>query len=546
MPQICSPRARWWALFCVFASLSAGWTGCASTKTAASSGPMSPPGDVLDAQIFRTSSTGNATEAVGSVQLTSAAVEATVRVKVHPDRHQQVFLGVGGSLTQASAAALSKLSPAKRQEVLVAYFGTDGAQYALSRTHVGSSDFTEYSYSYAPKGDPTLADFSVEEDEKNGLLQLIHDAQKVPGASFDLIASPWTAPPWMKDNGKYYESEKGRGGRLLEQHYETFARYMVKYIQAYRAKGIDIWALTPVNEPQGNAGTWESMEMNPEEQREYVRVLGQTLKKSGEEAKILIFDQNRVAMPEYTSVIFGDAEVASYVYGTAVHWYDSTTKVYEDILESQHAAYPDKVIIHSEGTIDSVAGEASCKQVCNNKPCGCEEMYSWWQDDAWYWKKEATDWGWDWAANREVDHPKYAPAHRYARDLVVGIDGWLAGWVDWNIVLDKRGGPNHVGNYCLAPIMVDGETDTIYYTPLFWIVRQVSRHSRPGGVVLETQVSGSEGVYAASIRNPDGSIATHLFNESGQDAQVALDLGGRQVVMTVPNAALQTVVVQSP
>ena len=88
---------------------------------------------------------------------------------------------------------------------------------------------------------------------------------------------------------------------------------------------------------------------------------------------------------------------------------DNGDEVYEDVLDTQHELYPDKVIIHTEGTIDSVSAEASCNQQCLKPPCGCEDLYAWWQDDAWYWEKEATDWGWDWAQNREVDHPKYAP-----------------------------------------------------------------------------------------------------------------------------------------
>ena len=465
--------------------------------------------------MFLTSRAGDAMRETGTISLVvpaSGPAGASAGITVYPDRERQVFHGVGGSLTQASAAALGKLSPEKRAEVLAAYFGPDGAGYALSRVHVGSSDFSEDSYDYTADDDPSLAGFSIEKDRQNGLLELITDAQAVRGASFRIVASPWTAPPWMKDNGKYYDPAQQRGGRLLVDHYDTFARYFVAYLQAYREAGVDIWALTPVNEPMGNGGNWESMEMSPEEQRDFIRVLGPRLKEANLETPILIFDQNRAEMPDYTRVIFGDEIASPFAYGTAVHWYSSTFRVYEEVLDAQHELYPDKVIIHTEGTIDSVSAEASCNQQCLQPPCGCEELYAWWQDDAWYWEKEATDWGWDWAQNREVDHPMYAPAFRYARDLVVGMGHWLAGWIDWNIVLDKRGGPNHVNNFCLAPVMVDGDTDTVYYTPLFYVVKQISRHSRPGGVVLETGVEGPVGLHASAIRNPDGTIAVHVFN----------------------------------
>ncbi len=501
------------------------------------------PDGLRRARVFLTSRAGDAMHETGGVTFSAPSADADTRITVHQDRERQVFHGVGGSLTQASAAALAALSPEKRAEVLEAYFGADGARYALSRTHIGSSDFSEYSYSYAPDEDASLAGFSIEEDLRNGLLALIEDAQAVPGAEFRIIASPWTAPAWMKDNGKLYEPEQRRGGRLLESHYDTFARYFIEYLRAYGDRGVDVWAITPVNEPNGNGGNWESMEMSPEEQRDFVHVLGPELREAGLETRILIYDQNRTGMAAFTRVIFGDEVASSFAYGTAVHWYDSTFRVYEDVLDEQHALYPDKVIIHSEGTIDSVSAEASCNQQCLAPPCGCEELYAWWQDDAWYWEKEATDWGWDWASNREVDHPKYAPAFRYARDLVVGLGHWLAGWVDWNIVLNKRGGPNHVSNFCLAPVMVDAETDTVYYTPLFHILKQVSRHSRPEGVVLETSVDAPEGFHASAIRNPDGTIAVHVFNEGDADVSYVVQLGEQTAKLTSPAASLQTVVV---
>jgi len=531
----------------LFLVVAAAWLAACGKGTPGPAETPADSGEARRARVFLTSRAGDAMRETGAISLvvpTAGPAEATAAIHVYPGRERQAFHGVGGSLTQASAAALGKLSPEKRAEVLAAYFGPDGAGYALSRTHVGSSDFSEYSYDYAPDDDPSLAGFSIEEDRQNGLLELITDAQAVPGASFRIMASPWTAPPWMKDNGKYYDPGQRRGGRLLEGHYDTFARYFVAYLQAYREAGVDIWALTPVNEPMGNGGNWESMEMSPEEQRDFIRVLGPRLKEAKLETPILIFDQNRAEMPDYTRVIFGDDIAAPFAYGTAVHWYNSTFRVYEEVLDAQHELYPDKVIIHTEGTIDSVSAEASCNQQCLKPPCGCEDLYAWWQDDAWYWEKEATDWGWDWAQNREVDHPKYAPAFRYARDLVVGMGHWLAGWIDWNIVLDKRGGPNHVNNFCLAPVMVDGDTDTVYYTPLFYVVKQVSRHSRPGGVVLETGVEGPLGLHASAIRNPDGTIAVHVFNEGDADVAYVVRIGEQEAKITSPAASLQTVVIE--
>ena len=200
-------------------------------------------------EVFLTSSAG---DHIRRVKISEAPQTPSVTGTVDRSQKRQKFLGVGGSLTQASAAALYTLSPEKRQEVLDAYFGPDGAHYGLSRTHIASSDFSEYSYTYSPQAGV----FSIEEDRRNGLLALIKDARDVEGARFELMASPWTAPPWMKDNHAFYDPGKRRGGTLLESNYEAYAQYLVDYVRAYGAEGSPIWSISPVNEPQGNAGSW--------------------------------------------------------------------------------------------------------------------------------------------------------------------------------------------------------------------------------------------------------------------------------------------------
>ena len=308
----------------------------------------------------------------------------------------------------------------------------------------------------------------------------------------------------MKDNGRFYDLLENRGGTLLEQHHESFARYTSRYVSAYAARGIPIWAVTPVNEPHGNQGNWESMEMSPEQQAAYVQVLAQTFEADGHDVKILAFDQNRAGVVDYVTPILSTAAAAA-VHGTAVHWYDSTFRVYEEELDRLHEAFPSHPILQTEGCIDNVFGVG--------KDRGPSAPLPWWLDDGWYWRKEATDWGWDHLDDTR-DHPPYAPAFRYARDIVGGLAHWLTAWVDWNVVLTKRGGPNHVGNFCLAPILVDAETDTVFYTPLFSIMEQVSRTTRPGAAVKEIVLDGPHGLWAVALVNPDGSRVVHLFNET--------------------------------
>ncbi len=482
-----------------------------------------------------TSASGDAQTVVeqsASLSAGDAAADATITIDSSSSR--QTVFGIGSSLTQASAAALSRLRPEQRQRVLELAFGPEGAGFSMVRTHIASCDFSTSSYTYAPAEDPELADFSIDVDRDNGHLDLIRDAIAVPGADFRIIASPWTAPPWMKDNGRFFEPEARRGGALLEHHYETFARYIARYIEAYADAGAPTWAVTPVNEPHGNGGTWESMEMTPEQQRAFVRTLGPVLRERGHDARILIFDQNRKGMKEYADVVFGDAEAAPHAFGTAVHWYDSTFRVFENELDELHAAWPDRPILQTEACIDNVFGKG--------KDRGPDAPTPWWRSDRWFWRQEATDWGWDWLPEPFVDHPPYVAAFRYARDLVGGLGHWLSGWVDWNLVLDRRGGPNHVGNFCLAPILVDDED--VYVTPLFHILAQVSRYTRPGATVVEASVDGASGLWAAALQGPEGGRAVHVFNESHTEMEVDLGWDGQAMRVESPPASLLTVVLE--
>ncbi len=295
------------------------------------------------------------------------------------------------------------------------------------------------------------------------------------GADFRIIASPWTAPDWMKDNDSWY------GGSLRPGLEPVWARYFSMYLQAYREQGIEIWGITPENEPLGNDGNWDSMHFTPESMRDFIRDhLGPRLRQDGWDTRILIFDQNRDHVEEWAEVILGDPEAAKYVWGTAVHWYSSTVDWYPDALGRVHERYPDKHILHSEGCIDTQVPV--------------------WQDDDWYWRREAKDWGFTWAPeDKKADHPIYVPVYRYARDIIGGLNSWMTGWIDWNIVLDTQGGPNLAQNWCVAPVIADPETDEVYFTPLYYTLAHFSRYIRPGARRIEVRVSPA-GAHGDSLR----------------------------------------------
>ena len=449
-----------------------------------------------------------------------APAEKTIVVDVNTTEERQELTGIGGSFTESTSSLLAKMSKEKRQEVIDAYFGPDGARYSLTRTHIGSCDFSSGNYCYANvKGDTLLEHFSIDSDEAT-LLPLIKDAQAASKDGFRIVASPWSAPWWMKDNGEYV------GGHLLPEYQQVYANYLVKYLEAYKAKGVDIWGVTPMNEPYGNGNNWESMYWDPKGESAFVRdYMGPAFEKAGfGDVQILGYDQNRVGIPDWVDAMYADEATARYFGGLAIHWYESTFDWFPKELNYAHEKAPGKHLIETEGCVDAEVPH--------------------WKDDAWYWKCEATDWGWDWAPDDQKDlHPKYVPVFRYARDLIGCLNNWVDGWIDWNMVLDRKGGPNWANNWCLAPVIVDIEADEVYYTPMYYAMMHFSRFLRPGAKVLGVKCESDE-VMATAVRNPDGKVAVVVLNQGNTPVGIDLAIDGKHYSLSIAKEAIQSIVVK--
>ena len=449
-----------------------------------------------------------------------APAEQTILIDVNTTEERQELTGIGGSFTEATSSLLAKMSKEKRQEVIDAYFGPDGARYSLTRTHIGSCDFSSGNYCYDDvKGDTLLKHFSVDVDEAT-LLPLIKDAQAASKDGFRIVASPWSAPWWMKDNGEYV------GGHLLPEYQQVYANYLVKYLEAYKAKGVDIWGMTPINEPYGNGNNWESMYWDAKSESAFVRdYMGPAFEKAGFGAvQILGYDQNRIGISDWVDAMYADEATARYFGGLAVHWYESTFDWFPKELNYAHEKAPGKHLIETEGCVDAEVPH--------------------WKDDAWYWKCEATDWGWDWAPDNQKDlHPKYVPVFRYARDLIGCLNNWVDGWIDWNMVLDRKGGPNWANNWCLAPVIVDPESDEVYYTPMYYAMMHFSRFLRPGAKVLGVKCESKE-VMATAVRNPDGKVAVVVLNQGKAPVGIDLAIDGKHYSLSIAKEAIQSIVVK--
>ncbi len=470
----------------------------------------------LNIRVFETSEGGNKLSKLKDFEISGSNV---VKIKIDSEKQYQEILGFGGSFTESTAYLVNRLGKENKKKVMDAYFGESGANYSLTRTHMNSCDFSLSNYSYAEvEDDRELKNFTIERD-LDDIIPMIKSAKEISKDGFRIISSPWTAPPWMKDNKDWV------GGKLLPEYYDTWALFFSKYLDAYKKEEIDIWGFTVENEPHGNGNNWESMHFTPREMTDFVQnYLGPRLESDGYGEKIILgYDQNREGIKEWVDVMFENEESSKYFDGTAIHWYESTYEVFPEALQYAHKKAPNKFLIQTEACVDAEVPH--------------------WKDDDWYWKKEATDWGWDWAPEHQKHlHPKYVPVYRYARDIIGCLNNWVQGWVDWNMVLDKQGGPNWFKNWCVAPVIVDLETNEVYYTPIYYTLSHFSKFIRPGAVRIGLETT-SEELLMTAAKNPDNSIAVIVFNPTEETKDLNISLGKKSSKFSINKKAIQTILI---
>jgi glucosylceramidase len=420
------------------------------------------------------------------LEVSSLPNEDATRIKLNPNETYQTILGFGGAFTEASAHTLSLISEEKRNEVIHRYFHPEeGLGYRFGRTHMNSCDFSLENYTYVHLGDEELKSFSIDR-EKKLVIPLIKDATKIARENLNIVASPWSPPHWMKSN-----YDMNHGGKLLPEYHSIWADYYMKYIDAMEAEGIPIWGLTIQNEPEAKQ-VWDSCLYTAEEERDFIKnYLGPAIRKNGrEDLKVIIWDHNRDVVFERASAVLSDPEAAQYVWGTGLHWYVS--EEFEN-LSKVHNAFPDKHLIFTEGCIEGGV-----------------------QLGAWH------------------------TGERYARNMIGDFNNYLEAWIDWNIVLNEEGGPNHVGNYCDAPVIVDTKTGDVHYNSSFYYIGHFSKYVKPGAVRISCSEPTNR-VQTTAFRNLDGEIVVVVMNESDDTRNVNVMLEEQIVAVEMPAHSISTV-----
>ncbi len=405
-------------------------------------------------------------------------------VFVDPARTFQAVLGFGGALTDASAETFAKLPKDKQEEFLRAYFDPQrGIGYTLARTNIHSCDFSSGSYTYVKEGDSSLASFNVEHDRQYRI-PFIKQATAAAGGKLTLFASPWSPPAWMKDN-----NEMLYGGKLKPAYYQAWANYYAKFIRAYEKEGVPVWGLTIQNEPMARQ-IWESCIYTAEEERDFLKnYLGPTLEKEGlGEKKIIAWDHNRDLLYQRASTLLSDPAAAKYAWGIGFHWYETWTggQPQFDNLRLVYESFPGKNLLFTEG--------------CNG-PFNMGQV---------------NDWKWG-----EI----------YGRNMINDLNNGTVGWTDWNVLLDETGGPNHVKNFCFAPIHADTKSGQLIYMNAYYYIGHISKFIRPGAKRVVSSSSRSQ-LLTTAFLNPDGKLAVVVMNQSGEKIPYRLWIGGKAAELT--------------
>jgi glucosylceramidase len=397
------------------------------------------------------------------------ASELEANIIINPDISFQTVTGIGGAITDAAAETFYKLPLQKQEELATAYFDSNnGIGYSLIRTNMNSCDFSSQSYTYVNDSDTTLSSFDIAPDLRYKI-PFIKKAISTAKENIKFYASPWSPPAWMKTNNNML-----RGGKLLPRYNQLWANYYTKFIKAYEQQGIPAWGLSVQNEPLATQ-TWESCIFTATEERDFIKnFLGPTLKKENlDDKKLIGWDHNRDLIFDRANILLNDPEAAKYIWGIGYHWYETWTgsEMQFENVKRVNEAFPKTNLIFTEG---------------------CVEKFD---------------------INRTSD---WSLGERYGYSIINDFNSGAVAWTDWNILLDENGGPNHVSNFCFAPVHADTKSGDLIYTNSYYYLGHFSKFIRPEAKRIASSSTRSQLLTTAFI-NENGKTVIVVMNKQDKD-----------------------------
>ena len=414
----------------------------------------------------------------------SGSGSATTTIEVDTTQTFQTIDGFGYTLTGGSASLLNSLPAATLDPLLKEIFLWDSTNIGVSylRISIGASDLSASTFTYddmpAGQTDVNLANFSVDK-EKQDLIPILKKIVALNPA-IKILGSPWSAPVWMKDNGSF------KGGSLKPEYYAAYASYFVKYIQAMKAEGITIDAITPQNEPL-HGGNNPSMVMQATEQATFIKNhLGPAFSSAGIKTKIIAYDHN-ADRPDYPLTVLDDAAAKPYVDGSAFHLYGGSITA----LTQVHEAHPDKHVYFTEQWVGGPGNFSG--------------------DLKWH-----------------------------VENLIIGATrNWSRNVLEWNLAADPGYNPHTPGGCttCLGALTI---SSTVTRNVSYYIIAHASKFVRPGSVRIGSKDAGS--IVTVAFKNPKGKKVLIALNKGANTESFNINFNGKMVTTSLNGGAVGTYV----
>lgn len=405
------------------------------------------------------------------------------KVNVRADVEFQKIHGFGNALTDAAILNYNKMDPRLQKTILKQYWGADnkGAKFNVARIPISSTDFSTHVYSYDDKiDDYSLENFSIQVDHDIGKIDFIKEVQSV-SKEMSFFATSWAPPAWMTQQNTTIKNPTLRQDKNVPNIY---AKYLLKFFEAYDKLDINFWGLTAQNEPAGNTGAWQDLKFSPAQQRDFIKqCLGPALKSSNvtQKIKLMMLDDQRIHLPTWTKAILSDPDAAKYIDGIAVHWYAATEDItpaglYFGFMNKTHHAYPNYFLLATEA---------------------CEGFLPW---------------------SKGVHLGSWARGETYAHDIIGDMNNFATGWTDWNAFLNLDGGPNWANNECDSPIILDTANKTRFYKqPMYYALAHFSAYvPRNSTRILVDSTSKSvlkAPMECTAFKTPSGHIVLVVLNK---------------------------------
>lgn len=422
---------------------------------------------------------------------------APTNIKINPAERYQEMDGFGAAITGSTCYNLLLMQPEDRKRFLTETFSdSEGYGFSYIRVSIGCSDFSLSEYTCCDE--EGIENFALQKEEREYILPILKEILAI-NPHIKIMAAPWTAPRWMKVNNLVDREpiSTWTNGQLNPAYYQDYATYFVKWIQAFRNEGIEIYAVTPQNEPLNRANS-ASMYMGWEEQRDFIKTaLGPQFRAANLATKIYSFDHNYnydnlADQQSYPTKIYEDADAAKYITGAAFHNYGGN----RDELNNVHRAHPEKDLLFTETSIGT------------------------------------------WNSGRDLT----TRLMEDMREVALGtVNNWCKGVIVWNLMLDNDRGPNREGGCqtCYGAVDINNsDYKTITRNSHYYVVAHLSSVVKPGAVRIGAGgISDSNVVYSA-FENTDGTYALVLMNNNEQKQKITFSDGTRHFSYDVPGKSV--------